>query len=103
CIEIKRSRWGHYVHEKLLYLDTDYLTDDLHNYDAPETLQSDVTELAAMILEEVQEQSRKLYNELYEEDMYHYTDEYMIDMCEANEYLFDQFGNPVHHLEIVNG
>lgn len=51
-----------------------------------------------MILEEVQEKSRELYKSLEANYDFHFTDEYMIDVCDSNEYLFDRYGNPIHNL-----
>ena len=33
------------------------------------------------------------YNDIYDEDP-----SYIIEHCEANEYLFDEYGNAIHHL-----
>ena len=33
------------------------------------------------------------FYDIYDEDPY-----YVIDHCEANEYLFDEYGNAIHHL-----
>lgn len=100
-IHIKRSLWPNYVHDGMLYADTESIFDDLTYYSAPGKAIDQVAEIANMILAEVQEQSRKLYKQLLAEHEYHFTDEYMIDVCDANEYLFDEYGDPVHHLEVA--
>jgi len=34
----------------------------------------------------------------YLSDIYHQEPEYIAEHCEANEYLFDKYGNTIHHL-----
>jgi hypothetical protein len=34
----------------------------------------------------------------YFSDIYHQEPEYVAEHCEANEYLFNKFGEPIHHL-----
>jgi hypothetical protein len=34
----------------------------------------------------------------YFSDIYHEEPEYVAEHCEANEYLFNKFGEPIHHL-----
>lgn len=101
AIRVRRERWGHYVHEYLLRADGDDLLHDLWCYDAPERLETDIESLAASVLDEVREWSRKIYKSLEEQHLDHYSDEYAEDMCEANEYLFDRRGNPVHSLVVA--
>jgi len=34
----------------------------------------------------------------YFSDIYHQEPEYIAEHCETNEYLFDKYGNAIHHL-----
>lgn len=36
----------------------------------------------------------------YMSDIHYDNPEYVIEHCEANEYLFNKFGEPIHHLII---
>lgn len=101
-VKIIRSTWGHYVHEKLLYSNTADFEEQLF----PDALSSkaisnQIEAIGRMILEEVQEKSRELYKSLEANYDFHFTDEYMIDVCDSNEYLFDKYGNPIHNLVAV--
>lgn len=106
-VKIKREHWGHYVHEMLLSENINDLLDDLTYSlgDKPEEYTNQVLSSVILIckdvLEEVREKSRELYRWLESDYEYHQTDEYLSEMCEANEYRFDEYGNPVHHLEIA--
>lgn len=104
-VHIKRERWGNYVHEKLLYQDTTQMIEELDSYfhyvkEIPEKAYNQLEEIAGIAWCDVVDKSRELYKWLEADYDWHYTDEYMVDMCEANEYLFDEYGDPVHHLEI---
>lgn len=100
-IKIYRERWGHYVHDNLLRYDIGDFVDDMNVFvNVDDSLFSDVENLAQSVLEEVKEKSRELYSYLETDYEWHYEDEYMIDCCEANEYFFDEYGDPVHHLEL---
>jgi hypothetical protein len=102
-ISILRKQWGNYVHEKFLY----YISEDMINTLEDNAIKVNKTKLgiivaiAELVLEEVQEKSRELYSFLEADYDYHYTDEYVADMCEANQYLFDAYGEPVHNLEEI--
>jgi hypothetical protein len=41
----------------------------------------------------------------YEEDeqqfVSNWDEDVILDHCQANEYLFDKYGKPIHHLEII--
>ena len=41
----------------------------------------------------------------YEEDeqqfVSNWDEDVVLDHCQANEYLFDKYGKPIHHLEII--
>lgn len=106
CVNIKRSHWGHYVHEKLLYFDTNQIVEEFDSYSSyvkeiPEKAYNQLESIAGTILDEVVDKSRELYKWLKSDYEYTQTEEYLIDMCEANEYRFDEYGNPVHHLEVA--
>lgn len=107
-VKIVRERWGHYVHEMLLSENVNDLQDDLsysvgdsHPQEYLDKLLDQVIALGESVLEEVREKSRELYKWLESDYEDHQTEEYLSDMCEANEYRFDVYGNPVHHLEIA--
>jgi len=34
----------------------------------------------------------------YFSDIYHQDQEYIAEHCQSNEYLFDEYGNVIHHL-----
>lgn len=108
-IDVTRERWGNYVHQHLLRANADNMVFDLFTFpqikdygllhDHPVIGQA--KEVAQLALEEVKEWSVKIYDSLKNQWEYQFTDEYMIDMCDANEYLFDKTGKPVHHLKIA--
>lgn len=105
-VQILRRRWGNYAHDNLLYAEA---SDFLRGIDTVEELEEhsvryvratrQAEEVIPCILEEVKERSRAIYKDLEAENDYRYTEEYAVDMCEANGYLFDVYGKPVHHLQ----
>lgn len=99
---IQRKQWGHYAHEKLLYFSSEDLEATLESYgiEINKTIAGIIQAVGELILQEVQEKSVELYEWLRTDYEYQHTDEYMTDMCEANQYLFDLYGNPIHHLEV---
>ena len=47
-------------------------------------------------LENVDEHGNTSYE--YFDEIYDYDPDYVIEHCYANEYLFDKYGNAIHHL-----
>lgn len=104
-VQLSRRSWGHYVHDNLLYTDDDEFLRRMDYYEEAEegspryiAAVNQAEEIAPLILEEVREWSRKIYNSLEEDYDYHFTEEYVAETCEANEYLFSADGRPIHHL-----
>lgn len=97
-LTISRRHWGNYVHHNLLYADSSDILDNLNYENASGKAIDQLEDISKLVLEEVQEKSLELYQQLQAEYEWHFTDEYMTDMCQANGYLFDEYGNPVHHL-----
>lgn len=130
-VRIVRARFPHYVHQYMIDANADDMIYDLetipqiHDYEVAANRPANgwtlnrpapvggyvppldhlaiqqANKVADAILEEVREWSMKIYRSLQEQWEYQFTDEYMIDMCDANEYLFDKMGKPIHHLKIA--
>lgn len=107
-IQVRRATYPHYVHQYMIDANADDMIHDLYTIpqlndatllqDHPAIHQAE--ELAKLVIVEVREWSMKIYAALQEEWDYRLSDEYMIETCDANEYLFDESGDPVHHLKV---
>lgn len=104
-VKIVRSTAMRYVHQYMIDADVSDLTHDLEcieqleSYNRPnDPIYAEAQEVGEMVLEEVREWSMKIYKSLQDQWEYQFTDEFLIEGCEANGYLFDKRGNPVHHL-----
>lgn len=127
-IDVVRSKSMRYVHQYMIDANADSMIYDLNTipqinnyqpvvgpryeygelynpnfdwsvYDHPAVSQAN--QLAAYVLEEVREQSMRIYRVLQDEYESWFTDEVMIENCEANEYVFDNTGRPIHHMRIA--
>lgn len=102
-VDIRRQSYYRGVDHRGLYSSVDDAKSNLYSYDDNITPVSDLAysqldSCASDILEEVADKSQELYYSLRREYDSHWEEEYIRDMCDANEYLFDEDGKPVHHL-----
>lgn len=105
-IGVKQQSYSRYNHENTLYSEYESAEDDLYGYEesgfnvSPKAFEQ-LKSCAADFLEEVKTKSQELFSRLQKECDYHYSEEYIKDMCDANEYIFDEYGKPIHHIIVL--
>lgn len=93
-VALKRTRAYNYVHERSVYLDDAAAL----GWGITPKASAQFDALMETLKAEVIEQCRAIYHDLEAESEAISSDEAITDMAEANEYLFDAYGDPAHHL-----
>jgi len=73
-------------------IDTDYITEEEDGV-SPEQFSRDLEQVEEVFGQSIRNYNHDTLRMLYKELDYLYSDEYVKEMCEANEYLFDEYGN----------
>lgn len=96
---LRDSRGWQDITCRLQGIDTDYITEE--DGVSPEQFDRDLEQAEHLFDQSIRDFNHKTLQMLYDELDYLYSDEYVREMCEANGYLFNEHGDPIHHLAIA--
>lgn len=103
-IHVSINRGNHYTNDSAMYADVEELLRVLDNNimsgEYKDAIMALATKLGTDFLNDAKTWAKTIYRDLQQMYESRFEESYVSERCEASEYLFDKYGEPIHYMEI---